>query len=142
MGRGGNFPVGVVPVDDRAHPVDKIQINVIQFQLAERFADGSLHVVVIRVPQLGDDVELGARDSSLDALGDGFSNLLFISINHGGVDVTVTVFKNGFLDHLLRIVRHEESSESENWDLSSVVQSESGASLRLDCADFDHLSAF
>ena len=134
-----NGPSWRVPVEDGSDPVDQVQVEVVETELAQGLATGSLNIVVVIVPQLRGDVELGTGNSRLDALRDCLSDLLLVSIDLGGVDVAVSVLKNGLLYHLLGVLRVEEGSKTNDRDLGPIVQGESGASLGLDGASVDHL---
>ena len=78
------------------------------------------------MPQFGGDVELLTLDTGGDALGDCLANLLLVGVDVRGVNVTITVLKDGLLDHLLGVVGHEECAKTDHRDLGSVVQRVAG----------------
>ena len=82
----------VFPKLEAHGPVDEVEVQVIQLQVAERLLAGSFHqvLVVIRAPQLADDEEVLTFYNLLLQLGmGGQTHLILILVRVGTVNVTV-----------------------------------------------------
>ena len=62
------MPVLTLVINRQNHPVDHVQVQVLESELAERLAASALNVVVVIVPELGRDEEVGSWHTCRDAL--------------------------------------------------------------------------
>ena len=122
----GNVPVRAFPVYAGTNPVHEVKVDVLELELAEGLAASAFNVIVAIVPQFGGDVKLLTLDTGGNALSDCLANLLLVGVDVSGVNVTIAVLKDGLLDHLLRVVGHEECAKTDHRDLGSVVQRVAG----------------
>ena len=85
------------------------------------------------IPTLPDSVWTPRAHDLLKSL----ANLLFVAVDLGGVDVTVSVLEDG-IDDLLFAVVEQECSKSNDWLFGAIIESECWA---LDFGDscFDHI---
>lgn len=98
----------------RDGPVHQVQVEVIRTQLVEGFLQTLFGRSVERAPELGDDEDLGSGHArSLDAL----SDLVFVTVCPGAVDVSVAGLEGGF-DSFRDFTRggyKDDTSDSEIW---------------------------
>jgi hypothetical protein len=103
--------------------VDEIEVNLVEAQEIKAGLKrlGSGLAALVRVPELGGDKELIARDATL---GNRSTHSAFVAINHRGVDVAIAHLK-GVKDNLLaHLVIDFEYTDSQLGNDIPVVESE------------------
>ena len=117
-------------------PVDEVEVQVVQLQVAERLLAGTFHqvLVVIRVPQLADDEEaLMLHHLLLQLCLEGQTHLILVLVHVGTVNVTVP-----------KVNRHIHSLHHFAWRELPGAQPQDGhlgASVEHDVVGHDCLSS-
>ena len=128
---GSDFPVFRLPVDAGAHPVDQVEIDVLELELLQTGAARCLDIVIVIVPQLGRDKELFTRHTSRDALFKSLANLLLVGVDLRRVDVAISVLQDRLLDDILGVLVVQERAQANDRDLVPAVHREPRARLWL-----------
>jgi hypothetical protein len=87
----------------RDHPMNKVQVNVLKLQLLEAAADCRLHIVLLLLMDFCGDPQLLTLDPLCQAFLDCPTNCFLILIETGGVNVSVAMLQDGYLDYGLNI---------------------------------------
>jgi hypothetical protein len=80
-------------------PVDEVKIEVIQTQVAQRFARAGVGVAVTVIPNLTGDPEFFATDSFGEYTSQGDPNFAFVAVDAGAINMAVTS-QDGLVDGL------------------------------------------
>lgn len=118
----------VVAGDERAGPVDQIQVDVVGAQVLEGVVNGLGHALVVRVVELGGQPDLVAGHAGgLDAVAD----FLLVAVGGGSVDVAVTSLEGGLDGSVDLVGLGLPRAEADGGDLGARVEGE-GAAVGLD----------
>ncbi len=106
-------------------PVDQVQVDVVQAELAERGVEGAQRRVVplLGVPQLGGDEQLLARQARG---GQRPAGALLVGVDRGGVDAAVSGLQRGGDGRGRLGVRHLPDAEAELRHPHAVVEGDGG----------------
>jgi len=117
-----NFHIGF-------HPVNDIEVEVLEAESLEASVDSFLDIVLIIVPQLRGDENIFTLDASFEGFLETFTDILFVAVDLGAVNVGVVVFDEGSLYHLLNIGFVQVGTQTNGRHLVAGVEFESGAVL-------------
>ena len=107
----------------RDHPMNKVEVNVLELQLLEAAVDCRLHVVLLLLMNFRGDPQLLTLDPLCQAFLNCPTDGLFILIETGGVNVSVAVLQDGRLDYGLDIsLRGQECAQSELRYFAAVIK--------------------
>ena len=85
---------------DTEWPVDQIEVHEVDLHCSKRLLDRTFDIRVIRVPQLGCNVEIFSLFTFSKDFCEHFSENLFVFVERGGVDVNVACLHDGVLHGL------------------------------------------
>lgn len=88
VGKHGELFVVAVRVVSHG-PVDEVEVEVVDAEVAERHVQVLLDARVVRAPEFAGDEDFGARDAGLEGFGEAAAHFGFVAVAVGAVDVAV-----------------------------------------------------
>ena len=112
-------------INERCHPVDKVEVYVVQLQSLEADAESLFRVRLVIAPKLSRDKQILALHSSRHYLLQRHTDRVFVVVEESRIDVPVAVLENRAL-HLVRqllLVRGKKRAQTDLGHLLTTLES-------------------